>query len=160
MPTIEKSIDIDVPVVVAYDQWTQFEEFPQFMEGVKDVRQLDDSRLRWEAEVGGKEASWEAQITEQKPYQRIAWKSVEGKDNAGVVTFHRLDEDSCRVHVQLEWESDGLMEGLAGFLGADDRRVEGDLERFKELVESRGATAGGWHGEIHQDAPSHRAEDG
>lgn len=149
MPTVEKSVDVDVPVSVAYDQWTQFEEFPRFMEGVKDVRQLDDSHLRWVAEVAGKEASWEAQIVEQTPHERIAWRSEEGKDNAGAVTFEPIGADSCRVQVRLEWESEGLLESLGGFLGADDRRVEGDLERFKELVETRGRTASGWHGEVH-----------
>ncbi len=150
MPTIEKSVEVDVPVDVAYDQWTQFEEFPQFMDGVKGVRQLDDSRLRWTAEIGGQEASWEALITEQVPHRRIAWQAVDGKENAGLVTFDPVDDRSCRVTVQLGWESEGLLESVAGFLGADDRRVEDDLGRFKELVESRGAASGAWHGEIHE----------
>ncbi len=151
MPTVEKSIAVDVPVTVAYDQWTQFEEFPRFMEGVKDVRQLDDSHLRWVAEVGGQEESWEAEIVEQTPHERIAWRSVAGKENGGAVTFERLGDTRCRVGVHLAWEAEGLVESLAGFLGADGRKVEADLERFKELVETRGrSAAGGWHGEIRQ----------
>ena len=150
MARIEESIEVGVPVDTAYNQWTQFEEFPQFMEGVKHVRQLDDTRLRWVAEIAGQEASWEARITEQTPYDRIAWTSTQGKDNGGVVSFASLDPDRCRVTVRLAWESEGLMETLGGYLGADDRRVEGDLERFRELVEMRGATTSGWHGEIHE----------
>ena len=137
MPNIHKSIEVDVPVELAYDQWTQFEEFPQFMEGVTHVRRVDDDRLRWVAEVGGQEAMWEAQITEQTPPQRIAWTSVEGKENSGIVTFDPVGPATCKVSVQLAWDSEGLMETLGGYLGADDRRVEGDLERFKELVETR-----------------------
>ena len=151
MPTIEKSVDVDVPVDIAYDQWTQFEEFPEFMDGVTSVRQLDDTRLQWDAEIGGKSVSWEAKITEQIPHQRVAWTSVEGKDNAGVVTFHRISDDSCRVMVQLDWTTEGMMESVGSLLGADDRKVEGDLDRFKALVEKRGSATGAWHGEI--DAP-------
>ncbi len=144
MPTIEKSIDLDVPVFVAYDQWTHFEDYPRFMQGVKQVRQLDSSHVHWVADVGGREASWDAQITEQRPYQRIAWSSMGDENNAGVVTFQLLAADACRVQVHLEWESEGLLESVAGLLGADDRRVEDDLERFKEIVEARDPATGTW----------------
>jgi uncharacterized membrane protein len=151
MPSVEQSIEVEVPVATAYNQWTQFEEFPRFMEGVKEVRQLDDKRLHWVAEIGGKTEAWDAEITEQHPDHRIAWKSTSGKDNAGVVTFHRLDEAKTKVMVQLDWDSEGLTESLGAAVGADDRRVKGDLERFKELIEARGAESGAWRGEIEHD---------
>jgi uncharacterized membrane protein len=150
MPTIEESIDVQVPVSTAYNQWTQFEEFPQFMDGVRQVRQQDDTHLHWVAEIGGKEHEWDAEITEQRPDERVAWKAVEGKGNAGVVTFHRLSDEETRVTVQMDYETEGLMETLGSALGSDDRRVRGDLERFKELVESRGRESGAWRGEVEQ----------
>jgi uncharacterized membrane protein len=156
MPIIEKSVEVDVPVDVAYDQWTQFEEFPQFMDGVKEVRQLDDSRLQWTAEIGGQEASWEARIVDQVPHERIAWQATEGKDTSGLVTFEPLADDRSRVTVRFDWEAEGLVESIGGLLGADDRRVDGDLDRFKELVESRGTPSGAWHGEIHEGDVSSR----
>ena len=152
MPSVEQSIEVEVPVATAYNQWTQFEEFPRFMEGVKAVRQLEDKRLQWVAEVGGHTEEWEAEITEQHPDHRIAWTSTSGKGNAGVVTFHRLDEARTKVMVQLDWDSEGLTESLGAAVGADDRRVKGDLERFKELIESRGAESGAWRGEIEHDS--------
>jgi uncharacterized membrane protein len=148
MASITESIDVQVPVRTAYDQWTQFEDFPRFMEGVQSVDQIDDAHLRWVAGAGGKQHAWTAEITEQRPDERIAWKSVEGHGNAGVVTFHRLGPDETRVTVQMEHETDGMMEELGSALGMDSRRVQGDLERFKELVESRGVETGAWRGEI------------
>ena len=112
-------------------QWTQFEDFPQFMEAVEDVRQIDDTHLRWKVESGGTRHEWEAEITEQRPDERIAWTSRSGKGNSGVVTFHRLDEDTTRIMVQLEWEPEGAKEQAGSALGFDDRSVKGDLERFK-----------------------------
>ncbi|HXV57073.1 MAG TPA: SRPBCC family protein [Gaiellaceae bacterium] len=150
MSTIEKQIEVEVPVRTSYNQWTQFEEFPRFMEGVKSVSQLDDTHLRWVAEAGGQEHAWTAEISEQRPDERVAWKAVEGHGNAGVVTFHRLDDMSTRVTVQMEHETEGMMETLGSALGADSRRVKGDLERFKELVESRGVESGAWRGEVEQ----------
>jgi uncharacterized membrane protein len=152
MSTVEESIEVEVPVRAAYDQWTQFEEFPRFMEGVKEVRQLDDTHLRWVAEIGGHTEEWKAEITEQHPDHRVAWTSTSGKGNAGVVTFHRLDEARTKVMVQLDWETEGMTEAVGAALGADDRRVRGDLERFKELIESRGAETGAWRGEVDQTA--------
>jgi uncharacterized membrane protein len=150
MTSVEQSIEVNVPVRTAYNQWTQFEEFPQFMEGVDAVSQLDDTHLRWVAEIGGQKNEWKAEITEQVPDQRIAWRSEDGKLNAGVVTFHRLDDNRTKIMVQMDWEPEGMVEQLGAKTGADDRRVQGDLERFKDLVESRGAESGAWRGEVKQ----------
>jgi uncharacterized membrane protein len=150
MPKIEQSIELDVPVSTAYNQWTQFEEFPSFMHGVKEVRQLDDTHLHWVAEIGGQREEWDAEITEQHPDQRIAWKAIGGKSNAGVVTFQPLGDQRSQITLQLEWDSEGLIEKLGSAIGQDDRQVKEDLERFKELVESRGAASGAWRGEVEQ----------
>jgi uncharacterized membrane protein len=152
MATIEQSIDVEVPVETAYNQWTQFEEFPRFMEGVEEVRQLDDTHLHWVAELGGSRHEWDAVITEQHPEERVAWRNTDGKDNAGVVTFHRLDDDRSRVMVQMDFVPEGIKEKLGTALGAPDRRVQGDLERFKELIESRGRESGSWRGEVPREA--------
>jgi uncharacterized membrane protein len=146
--TIEQSVEVDVPIRQAYNQWTQFEEFPEFMDGVERVEQLDDRRLRWVASFGGETHEWEAEITEQKPEERVAWRNVDGKENAGVVTFHKIDDGTTRVMVQLDWAPEGVKEKLGSALGADDRRVEGDLQRFKEFIESRGSETGAWRGEV------------
>ena len=151
MPKVEQSIEIDVPVSTAYNQWTQFEEFPQFMEGVESVKQVDDTHLHWVASIGGKQEEWDAEITEQKPDERVAWKATGGKKNAGAVTFHHLDEGRSKVMVQLDWEPDGMTESLGAAVGADDRRVQGDLERFKEMIESRGGETGAWRGEVENE---------
>jgi uncharacterized membrane protein len=151
MSSVQESIDVAVPVRTAYNQWTQFEEFPHFMEGVEAVRQEGDTNLHWVASVGGKEHEWDARITEQIPDERVAWTSVEGKGNAGVVTFHRLADDRTRVTVQMEWEPEGVVEAAGGALGFDSRRVKGDLERFKDMIESRGRETGAWRGEVRQD---------
>ena len=145
---IEQSIEVNVPVRVAYNQWTQFEEFPEFMEGVESVQQTDDTHLLWTAEINGQREEWKAEITEQIPDERIAWKAVDGKDNAGVVTFHRLGDDSTKIMVQLDFEPKGVMQKVGSALGSDDRQVKGDLERFKEFVETRGAETGAWRGEV------------
>jgi uncharacterized membrane protein len=150
MSTVEKSIDVNVPLRTAYDQWTQFEEFPRFMEGVQSVRQLDDTRLHWVAEVGGQHKEWDAEITEQEPDQRIAWTSTSGARNAGVVTFHRIDDDTTRVTLNMDVEPEGAMESAGDAMGFLDRQVEGDLERFKEFIEERGAPTGAWRGEVEQ----------
>ncbi|HEX2193578.1 MAG TPA: SRPBCC family protein [Candidatus Limnocylindria bacterium] len=154
MSTVEKSIDVNVPISTAYNQWTQFEEFPRFMEGVKSVTQIDDTHLRWVAEVAGKDKEWDAEITEQHPDERVAWTSISGARNAGVVTFHRLDDNSTRIMLQLDAEPEGPIENVGDFLGLLDRRVQGDLERFKEFIESRGAETGAWRGEV--ESPSAR----
>jgi uncharacterized membrane protein len=148
MAKIEESIDVSVPVETAYNQWTQFEEFPDFMEGIERVKQLDDKRLHWVAEVGGTREEWDAEITEQKPDERIAWTATSGKGNAGVITFQRLDPQQTRILVQLDWEPEGVRESIGSTLGMDSRRVQGDLERFKDLIEARGAESGAWRGEV------------
>jgi uncharacterized membrane protein len=148
MSQITESIDVAVPVTTAYNQWTQFEEFPRFMGGVEQVQQLDDTRLHWVAEVGGKREEWDAQITEQNPDERVAWTAQGGKGNAGVVTFHRLDDEQTRVTVQMDWEPEGVVENVGAALGFDDRQVSKDLERFKDLIEERGSETGAWRGEV------------
>jgi uncharacterized membrane protein len=148
MATIEKSIDVDVPVRTAYNQWTQFEEFPRFMEGVREVRQLDDRRLRWRATVAGKDKEWDAEITEQTPDQRIAWTSRSGARNAGVVTFHRLDDRRTRIMLQVDYDPEGVVENVGDALGVVQGRVSGDLERFKTFIEAQGRETGAWRGEV------------
>jgi uncharacterized membrane protein len=151
MASAIKHIEVMVPLSAAYNQWTQFEDFPRFMEGVKHVQQLDDKRLHWHAEIGGKDEQWEAEITEQKPDERIAWRSTSGAKNAGVVTFHYIDEGKTRVTLQLDYEPQGAVENIGSALGVVERRVQGDLERFKEFIESRGQATGAWRGTIDQD---------
>lgn len=154
MATIEKSIEVNLPAQTAYNQWTQFEDFPRFMEGVESVQQLDDRRLHWRANVGGNVEEWDAEITEQIPDKRIAWQSTSGARNAGVVTFHRIAEDRSKVMLQLDYEPETWTESLGDLLGFVTRRVSGDLERFKEFVESRRYPTGAWRGSI--DSPDDR----
>ena len=154
MASVVESIDVNVPLSTAYNQWTQFEEFPRFMEGVTSVTQTDDTHIHWVAEVGGAEREWDAEITEQHPDERVAWRATSGANNAGVVTFHRIDDDTTRVTLQMDVDPDGLVENLGTALGFLDRRVKGDLERFKEFIESRGSETGGWRGEV--EVPSRR----
>jgi uncharacterized membrane protein len=148
MAEVTESVDVQVPVSTAYNQWTQFEEFPQFMGGVESVRQIDDTHLRWVAEIAGKREEWDAEITEQHPDERVAWKATGGKGNAGVVTFHRLGDDATRVTVQLDWQPEGVVENIGTALGFDDRQVKQDLDRFKGLIESRGQESGAWRGDV------------
>ena len=148
MSVIEQSIEINVPVKTAYNQWTQFEEFPRFMEGVKEVKQIDDTHLHWKADVGGKEKEWKAEITEQIPDERIAWRSREGAKNAGVVTFHRLSDSKSKVMLQLEYDPDGVVEKVGDAVGVVSQRVLGDLERFKQYIESRRQETGEWRGTV------------
>jgi uncharacterized membrane protein len=148
MSTIEQSIDVNVPVHTAYNQWTQFEEFPQFMEGVEAVKQLDNQRLHWRANVGGRVEEWDAVITEQHPDERIAWKNTTGASNAGVVTFHRLADNKTRVMLQMAYDPQGVVENVGDMLGVVSRRVANDLERFKEFIEARGQETGAWRGEV------------
>ncbi len=148
MSTIEKSIEVNLPVRTAYNQWTQFEEFPRFMEGVKEVTQLDDTHLHWKAAIAGQEKEWDAEITEQAPDQRIAWTSRGGALNGGVVTFHRLSEATSKVMLQLEYDPQGVVENVGDALGVVSLRVQGDLERFKEFIETRGRETGAWRGQV------------
>ena len=148
MSTIEESIEVGVPVRTAYDQWTQFEEFPHFMEGVEEIRQLDDTHVHWKTRIGGVEREFDAEITEQHPDHRIAWRSVSGPSQAGVVTFHRLDDATTRIMLQLDTEPEGAVEKVGDALGIVKRRVKGDLERFKEMMEERGTETGAWRGDV------------
>jgi uncharacterized membrane protein len=154
MSTVTKSVDVNVPIRAAYDQWTQFEEFPRFMEGVKEVRQLDDTHLHWKAEIAGVTKEWDAEITEQHPDERVAWKSTSGAPNAGVVTFHRLDDDHTRVTLQLDVEPDGPIETVGDWAGVLDRQVEEDLDRFSKHITGRGEPTGAWRGNV--ESPSAR----
>ncbi len=150
MTTVEQSIEVDVPVQVAYNQWTQFEDFPRFMDAVDEVRQVDDTHLHWVARVAGKRKEWDAEITEQTPDQRIAWTSTSGARNAGVVTFHRINDDTTRVMLQLDVEPEGAVETVGAGIGILEREVAGDLERFKDFIESTGTETGAWRGEVKQ----------
>lgn len=148
MSEIIEAVDVEVPVRTAYGQWTQFETFPQFMDGVKSVRQLDDTTLEWVAEIAGREKRWKAKITEQEPDQRIAWTATEGAHNAGVVTFHHLDDGRSRVTLQLDVEPDGAIEAVGDALGVVRNQVKDDMKRFKEFIEARGTETGAWRGEV------------
>jgi uncharacterized membrane protein len=150
MARVEESIDVNAPVTTAYNQWTQFEEFPKFMDSVKSVTQIDDTHLRWVAEIGGQEEQWEAEITEQQPDRKIAWRAQDGHHNSGTVTFESLGDNQARINVVMEHETEGLTEALGSALGADSRQVKGDLERFKQVVEGLGTETGAWRGEVEQ----------
>jgi uncharacterized membrane protein len=146
--SIEESIELDVPVSKAYNQWTQFESFPRFMEGVERVEQRDDKHLHWVAEVGGEKQEWDAEITEQHPEHRVAWKALDQDGPNGVVTFHKLDEGRTKLMVQMDYEPEGLKESVGSAVGIDSRRVKGDLESFKEFIEGRAHETGAWRGNI------------
>ncbi len=148
---IVSAVDVDVPVRVAYDQWTQFEEFPSFMSSIDEIVQIDDTHLRWTASVAGVSREWTAEVTEQLPDERVAWTSHDGGPS-GVVTFHRLDDGRCRITAQIGYQPDGLREQAGHILGIDSIQVQQDLKRFKQLVESRVDASGAWRGEV--DAPA------
>lgn len=141
-------IDVEVPIRTAYNQWTQFESFPEFMEGVEQVRQVDDTHTHWRIQVGPITREFDATITEQHPEERVAWRSDSGPQHAGVVTFHRLDDTTTRVTAQMEVDPEGFVENVADKLGVLDRRVQGDLKRFKQFIEERGHETGGWRGDV------------
>ena len=149
MARIQKDIVVDVPVEVAYDQWTQFESFPKFMEGVKEVVQLDEKTLRWTAQIGPKVEEWDAEITEQAPNKIIAWRSTTGTPNAGTVRFEPAGDGKTRVSLEISYEPRDATEKVGDALGVLDRRVSGDLGRFKEFIEKRQVPTGAWRGEIH-----------
>lgn len=153
MSTITESVNVTVPIRTAYDQWTQFETFPRFMSGVEEIRQLDDTTVRWRTRIGGVTREFDARITEQLPDERVAWKSLNGPVHAGVVTFHRLDETTTRVTAQMEIDPEGLAEKAGDRFGALTRRVKGDLQRFKTFIESRGVQTGGWRGQVDRPEP-------
>ena len=152
MSTVEQSIDVQVPVRTAYDQWTQFEDFPRFMEGVEKIEQLTPTRTHWVTKVGGVKREFDAEVTEQLPDERVAWTSVDGARHAGVVTFHRLDEGKTRVMLQMDIQPEGVVEKAGDALGVDKHRIKGDLERFKEFIEGRGSQTGAWRGQVDRPA--------
>ena len=145
---VEESVRVDVPVRTAYNQWTQFEEFPRFMEGVESVKQLDETHLHWTAEIAGVKREWDAEITEQHPDERVAWHATEGAKNAGVVTFHKLDDGHTKVMLQLEFDPEGFVEKAGDMLGIVKARTMMDLDRFKMFIESRGTETGAWRGDV------------
>lgn len=148
MATVTSDIDIEAPISAVYNQWTQFEAFPAFMGGVEEIRQVTDETLHWRVSVGGVEREFDAKITEQQPDERIAWRSLTGPEQSGVVTFHRLSDDSTRVRLQLEWDPDGFVETVGSILKIDNAQVASDLKKFKELMESNGFETGAWRGKI------------
>jgi uncharacterized membrane protein len=150
MERIQKSIEVDRPLHQVYNQWTQFEEFPRFMEGVKEVKQLDDTRLHWVAEIAGKEKQWTAKIIEQIPDLRIAWESESGEYTSGVVSFQTLAPDRTRVTLEISYDPKGFIENAGDTIGVVSRRIENDLERFKEFIENRGQETGAWRGTIRE----------
>jgi uncharacterized membrane protein len=149
MATIEEQVEVEAPVDVVYAQWTQFEDFPQFMRNVKETRQLDDTHLQWTAEIAGREHTWEAKIVEQEPNRRIAWRSTDGLHNSGTVTFEPVDSGSITVvHVVMQYEPEGVTEKIGSALSVDEDVVKADLGRFKDLVERRRAPTGEWEGRV------------
>lgn len=148
MKTIQQSIIVYIPLTQTYNQWTQFEDFPHFMEGIKEIKQLDDKRLHWKAEIAGKSEEWDAEITEQIPDQRIAWCSTSGAKNSGAIQFMAQGANQTKVTLDVDYEPEGVIENLGDLLGLVSARVSGDLARFKEFIETRHSATGGWRGEI------------
>ncbi len=153
MSQVREQIEVNVPVRVAYDQWTQFESFPQFMDGVQSVQQLDDQHLHWVADIGGKREEWDAVITHQEPDKEIAWSSTTGARNAGAVKFHPVGPDRTQVELEMMTEPHSTTEKVGDALGFDDRTIKKDLDNFKKFVESRGAPTGAWRGEVNPREP-------
>ncbi|MCX6501543.1 MAG: SRPBCC family protein [Microbacterium sp.] len=149
MAQVIKTVDVDVPVSTAYNQWTQFESFPQFLDDVESITQVGDTRTHWTVTIAGQTREFDAEITEQHPDERVAWNSVGGEENhAGVVTFHKLTDTATRVTVQLDWEPRGALEKLGAVVGVDDHAVEKNLQNFKRFIEARGAETGAWRGDV------------
>lgn len=148
MSTVTESVDVEVPIKVAYDQWTQFESFPEFMDAVEEIRQIDDTHTHWVVKVAGVTREFDATITEQHPEERVAWRADDGPSHAGVVTFHRLDDDNTRVTAQMDIDPEGFAENVADKAGILDRRVKGDMKRFKEFIERRDSATGSWRGDV------------
>lgn len=153
MSTVIESVDVSVPISTVYNQWTQFESFPQFMEGVERIEQRDAKHLHWVLDIAGVTREFDATITEQHPDERVAWKSDDGPTHAGVVTFHRLDEQTTRITAQIDVDPEGMIEKVADKLGVLDRRVKGDMKRFKEFIEERHRETGAWRGDVDRPTP-------
>ena len=150
MGKVEQSIDVNAPLSTVYNQWTQFEEFPRFMTGVKEVKQLDDTHVHWHAEIWGKDKEWDAEITEQVPDQRISWRSTSGDaPNGGTVRFEPIGTDATRVRLAMEYEPQGMTEKVGDAVGIMSARVQNSVENFKKYIESRGTESGAWRGEVH-----------
>jgi uncharacterized membrane protein len=152
MTTVERTLDVHVPIQTAYNQWTQFEDFPQFMEGIESVQQLEDNRLHWRATIFGVSTEWDAVITQQIPDERIAWESTSGATNNGMVSFHRIDDNITRILMQLTYEPEGIVEYMGDLLGIITQRVENDLMNFKNFIESRENATGAWRGTIENES--------
>ena len=148
MADITQTIDVDVPISTAYNQWTQFESFPKFMDGVDEVTQKTDTLTHWKISIGGVKREFDAKITEQQPEQRVAWTAVDGVDHAGVVTFHKLEDAKTRITLQLDTQPQGLVEKVGDAVGLTNLNAKGDLERFKKFIESVGSETGAWRGEV------------
>ncbi len=148
MEQVEKTVEVERPLSTVYNQWTQFEEFPEFMDGVKEVRQLDDTHLHWRAEIWGKEKEWDAEITEQDPDRRISWRSTSGARNAGTVRFEPLGPDRTRVRLTMAYEPEDTVENIGDALGIFSARVEHSVRDFKEFIENRGQETGAWRGGV------------
>ncbi len=144
----QHTVDVAAPVRVAYNQWTQFEEFPKFMDAVQEVRQITDTLVHWTVEIAGVTREFDTEITEQTPDQRIAWKTIDGPHHAGVVTFHRLDDDTTRVTLQMDYDPQGFLETVGDKAGFVSRQIQGDMENFKTLIENRSVSSGAWRGSI------------
>ncbi|MDG5806106.1 SRPBCC family protein [Streptomyces ossamyceticus] len=148
MSTVKEAVEVEVPVHTAYNQWTQFEEFPQFMEGVEEVRQIDDRHNHWTTKVGGVKREFDTEIVDQLPDERITWRTTTGDTKQkGTVHFERLDDTHTRVELVMDIEPSGI-EKAGDMLGMIDRRVKGDMRRFKEYMEKRGGESGAWRGRI------------
>ncbi len=148
MSQVREQIDVDVPVRVAYNQWTQFESFPEFMDGIKQVHQIDDRHLHWVADIAGKHEEWDAEITHQEPDKQIAWSSTSGARNAGAVKFQPLGPDRTQIELEMMTQPASATEKVGDALGFDDMTIKKDLRKFKEFIESRGSATGAWRGEI------------
>jgi uncharacterized membrane protein len=153
MEQVEKTIEVNCPISTVYNQWTQFEDFPRFMAGVKEVRQLDDTHVHWRAEIWGKEKQWDAEITEQEPDKRISWKSISGAPNAGTVRFEPLADNRTRVRLVMAYEPEGAVENMGDAMGIVSARVESTVQDFKKFIESRGQETGAWRGEVDKSRP-------
>ncbi|HEX6005990.1 MAG TPA: SRPBCC family protein [Burkholderiales bacterium] len=148
MSVVEKTVEVQCPLSRVYNQWTQFESFPRFMEGVEDVKQTDDTHLHWRADIAGVDREWDAEITEQIPDRKIAWRSISGPGNGGTVTFQQIDPQRTRVTLRMEYDPKGFVENTANMLGVIDRRIEGDMKRFRDFIEERGQETGAWRGDV------------
>lgn len=148
MSSVTESVDVEAPISTVYNQWTQFESFPEFMGGVESITQTDDTHTHWVTSIGGQRREFDAEITEQHPEERVAWTSTDGTDQAGVVTFHRLSDTTTRITAQIDWHPEGIIERAGSVLGVGDHQVKADLARFKHFIEARGSESGAWRGDI------------